>query len=55
MLLAKGAAEPSKWREQGKKNSLRRIETFAPPPPPAFLKALSDGIYRQARGTKLHG
>jgi acetyl-CoA carboxylase biotin carboxylase subunit len=24
-LLAKGAAEPSKWREQGKRNALRRI------------------------------
>ncbi len=23
-LLAKGAAEPSRWREQGKRNALRR-------------------------------
>ncbi len=27
-LLARGAAEPSKWREQGKRNSLRRHESF---------------------------
>jgi acetyl-CoA carboxylase biotin carboxylase subunit len=27
-LLARGAAEPSKWREQGKRNSLRRHENF---------------------------
>jgi hypothetical protein len=27
-LLARGAAEPSKWREQGKRNSLRH-ENFA--------------------------
>jgi acetyl/propionyl-CoA carboxylase alpha subunit len=30
ILLAKGAAEQSKWREQGKKNSLRRIESLPP-------------------------
>jgi acetyl-CoA carboxylase biotin carboxylase subunit len=28
-LLAKGAAEPSKWREQGKRTSLRVIQTFS--------------------------
>jgi acetyl-CoA carboxylase biotin carboxylase subunit len=28
-LLAKGAAEPSKWRQQGKRSSLRVIQTFA--------------------------
>lgn len=28
-LLAKGAAEPSKWREQGKRNSLRPMQTFS--------------------------
>jgi acetyl/propionyl-CoA carboxylase alpha subunit len=28
-LLARGAAEPSKWREQGKRSSLRRHESFA--------------------------
>jgi len=28
-LLAKGAAEPSKWREQGKKTALRRVESFS--------------------------
>ena len=27
-LLAKGAAEPSKWREQGKNNSLQNRATF---------------------------
>jgi len=27
-LLARGAAEQSKWREQGKRNSLRRHPTF---------------------------
>ena len=27
-LLAKGAAEPSKWREQGKRSSLRVFQTF---------------------------
>jgi acetyl-CoA carboxylase biotin carboxylase subunit len=27
-LLAKGAAEPSKWREQGKRSSLRLLPTF---------------------------
>jgi acetyl-CoA carboxylase, biotin carboxylase subunit len=27
-LLAKGAAEPSKWREQGKRSSLRAVQTF---------------------------
>ena len=27
-LLAKGAAEPSKWREQGKRTSLRAVQTF---------------------------
>ena len=28
-LLAKGAAEPSKWREQGKRSSLRAVQTFS--------------------------
>lgn len=28
-LLARGAAEPSKWREQGKKNSLRPLPVFS--------------------------
>lgn len=29
-LLAKGAAQASKWREQGKRQSLRNVQTFTP-------------------------